>query len=133
MLRKRLFVHTSNPWEGDNVTLKADLIEVANNWSHIVGTALSETAKSCPISYSQNEVAECSQIYKKMQEVEEQFGAAKECLGVGSEGWVPNERFHISKAMAANMKDDALRFAESNFERDMLQRHWPFDDQDEDE
>lgn len=31
MLKQRLFRHARNPWEGDNMTLKADLIQAAQN------------------------------------------------------------------------------------------------------
>lgn len=34
-LRQRLFHHASDPWEGDNITLKADLIALAKNWTAI--------------------------------------------------------------------------------------------------
>src|SRR5271155_802288 len=57
----------------------------------------------------------------------------KESLGVVHDDWVPNERYEKSEALNANMKAYALEFAESDFERQMVDRHWPFDDQDEQE
>ena len=68
-----------------------------------------------------------------MREIDEQEEKMKESLGVGHDGWVPNERYEESKALNAKMKAYALEFAESDFERQMLDRHWPFDDQDEQE
>jgi hypothetical protein len=35
MFKQRLFDHASSPWEGDNATLKADLIETSKAWSEI--------------------------------------------------------------------------------------------------
>ncbi|OQE26314.1 hypothetical protein PENSTE_c005G07633 [Penicillium steckii] len=34
-LRRRLFQHTSDPWEGGNVTLKADLVALSRTWNKI--------------------------------------------------------------------------------------------------
>lgn len=35
-LRHKLFRHTSDPWEGDNITLRANLIQLTRCWSDIV-------------------------------------------------------------------------------------------------
>ena len=131
MLKQRLFHHASKPWEGENVTLKVDLIEAIKNWSKIVIPATNDAASLCPISYSQSEIEDYISLYHKMKEMEKQLETTMESLGVGSEGWVPNERYEASKALATKLKENALEFAESGLERKMLERHWPFDDQDE--
>lgn len=133
MFKQRLFDHASSPWEGDNVTLKADLIEATETWSRIAAPGADGTVAPCPISYSKEEIAECLRLYRKIREIDEQEENMKGSLGVGHDGWVPNERYKESKALNAKMKAYALEFAESDFERQMLDRHWPFDDQDEQE
>lgn len=133
MFRKRLFAHASSPWEGDNVTLKIDLIEATKNWSDIVTATAGDGVQPCPLSYPQTEVEECLRLGREIQEVDERFRVSTEYLGVGAEGWVPTERFEASKALEAEVKERALDFAESDFERQMLETHWPFDDQDEQE
>ena len=133
MLKQRLFNHASNPWQGENVTLKVDLTEAAKNWSQMVTLGTNDTSPPCPLSYSQGEVEECLNLNRKMRETNKQLQTTTESLGMGVEGWVPNERYELSKALEARMKEQALGFAESDLERRMLERHWPFDDQDEQE
>ena len=65
--------------------------------------------------------------------MDEQEETTKASLGVGHGGWVPNERYEESKALNAKVKAHALEISESDFERQMLDRHWPLDDQDEQE
>ncbi|KIW39678.1 hypothetical protein, variant [Exophiala oligosperma] len=132
MLKQRLYTHASNPWEGDNVTLKVDLIEAEQNWSKIV-TPTGNEPPPCPISYSKAEIETCFNLYREMKEMDEQLDTTMESLGVGSEGWVPNQQYRASKALEAKIKEQALGFAESELERQMLESHWPFDDHDEGE
>lgn len=83
-LRRRLFHHASDPWEGDNVTLKTDLIILSRKW-----TDLTHDAKvSCPISFSDKELTECPRLARAQSEVDEQLQACQEAIGVGHEGWV---------------------------------------------
>lgn len=133
MFKQRLFEHASSPWEGDNVTLKADLIEATKRWSKVAVPAADGTVAPCPISYSEEEVAECLRLYGKVTEIDGQQEKMRECLGVGHDGWVPSERYEESRALNAKTKALALEFAESDFKKQMLDRYWPFDDQDEDE
>lgn len=35
-LRRKLFDHASSPWEDDNITLKADLIKLEQDWSDMI-------------------------------------------------------------------------------------------------
>jgi hypothetical protein len=54
------------------------------------------------------EVAECLRLYRKSREMDEQEAATKEQLGVGHDGWVPNERHE--KATILNAENDVRRF-----------------------
>ncbi|KAJ6155568.1 hypothetical protein N7470_006134 [Penicillium chermesinum] len=84
-LRQRLFHHASDPWEGDNTTLTADLITLSKKWAGFAQDA----RKPCPISFSDDEAMEYLRLERAQSEADEQFQACREAIGVGHEGWVP--------------------------------------------
>ncbi|WEW59933.1 hypothetical protein PRK78_005415 [Emydomyces testavorans] len=127
-LRRKLFCHASDPWEGDNITLKMDLIELTRNWSRIVGVD-----EDCPITYSQEESDNCLRLYNAQVEADEQFQACRDIIGVGPEGWVPSEQYGEAKQREQKLKADALEAAESDAERATVCENWIFDDFDEEE
>jgi hypothetical protein len=57
-LRRRLFHHVSDPWEGDNTTLKADLVTLFTKWTEVTYDARA----LCPISFIDDESIECLRL-----------------------------------------------------------------------
>jgi hypothetical protein len=135
-LRRKLFDHASYPWEGDSVTLKADLIQLTRNWTDVV-TSKSSTSDNatipCPIAFSEDEVTECLRLHTAHIEADEQLQACRDVIGIGTEGWVPVEQYDEIKQRESKLKADALEAAESEEERQKLIEHWIFDDFDEEE
>jgi hypothetical protein len=136
ILRRKLFHHASDPWEGDNVTLKADLIQVTKNWSKIARSKVSvngDETPPCPIAFLEDEISDCLRLNSAQVEADEQFEACKDAIGVGSEGWVPSDRYDEAKQREDKLRVDALGAAESDEERVKLLEHWPFADFNEEE
>jgi hypothetical protein len=135
VLRRKLFDHASEPWEGDNVTLKADLIELTNNWSEIATSRSSTSGETrpCPITFSDDEIGECLRLNAAQVESDEQMQVCRDVVGIGLEGWVPTELYGETKERGNKLKADALEAAESEEERNRLCEHWIFDDFDEEE
>ncbi|KAF2622106.1 hypothetical protein BU25DRAFT_352810, partial [Macroventuria anomochaeta] len=135
-LRRKLFDHASSPWEGDNITLKADLVELGQNWPNITASNLStndDASPLCPISFSKDDVKDCLHMNAAQIEADEQLQACRDAIGIGHEGWVPLDQYNEVKQRASKLKADALEAAGSEQERLMLHEHWIFDDFDEDE
>ena len=135
-LRRKLYQHASDPWEGDNVTLKADLIHLEKNWSKIVNPVSGPSDRrvpTCPIAFSEEEVSECLRLNAAQIEADEQFEACKDVIGVGSEGWVPSDQYEDAKEREKKLKADTLEGAETDDERALIMEHWIFDDFDEEE
>lgn len=82
MLRRRLFHHASDPWEGDNMTLKADLVTLSSNWKDVTRDARAPY----PISFSDNELTECPRLERAQSKADEQLQACQEAIGVRHEG-----------------------------------------------
>ncbi|RMD44046.1 hypothetical protein DV735_g1155, partial [Chaetothyriales sp. CBS 134920] len=141
ILRRKLYHHASDPWEGDNVTLKADLIQLTQNWAKIAsspscgssGSMDADNAPPCPITFSEPEVKQCLQLYSAQVEADEQFTECRDAIGVGPEGWVPPDQYEDAKQREDKLKADALGSAESEDERAKLIEHWIFDDFNEEE
>lgn len=123
-LRQRLFHHASDPWEGDNITLKADLVSLTKNWTKFTR----DGGVNCPLSFSDAESAECLRLNQAQSEADEQFQACQEAIGVGDEGWVPTELYDEAKRRERKLKADALDAAETDEERATVEENWIFDD-----
>jgi Phosphotransferase enzyme family len=135
-LRRKLFHRASDPWEGDNVTLKADLIQLTKNWSKIANAKSStggEARAPCPITFPEDEVNDCLRLNSAQVEADEQLEACRDVIGVGPEGWVPSDQYEEAKQRESKLKVDALDAAESDEERARLCEHWVFDDFNEEE
>lgn len=136
ILRRKVFRHASDPWEGDNATLQADLIRVTENWSKITGSELntkSSVIPPCPISFPEDVVSECLRLNSAQIEADEELEACREVIGVGPEGWVPTDHYEEAKQRESKLKADSLAAAESEEERATAVEHWIFDDFDEEE
>ncbi|RMZ83213.1 hypothetical protein DV738_g1324, partial [Chaetothyriales sp. CBS 135597] len=139
ILRRKVYHHASDPWEGDNVTLKADLIQLTQNWAKIASPhgsgskgAGDETeaplSPPCPITFSEQDVNETLHLYSAQVEADEQFAACRDAIGVGPEGWVPSDQYEEAKRREGKLKADALSSAETEDERAELIEDWIFDD-----
>lgn len=139
VLRRKLFEHASEPWEGDNITLKADLIKLSQNWSEMItGTTSSSSndAKqppSCPIQFSEDEIKQSLHIHSEQIDSDQKLQACKDAIGMGSEGWVPIEEYEDALQRTRLVKAGILEAAEEEEDRRMIEKHWMFDDFDEGE
>ncbi|OJJ96352.1 hypothetical protein ASPACDRAFT_34965 [Aspergillus aculeatus ATCC 16872] len=115
VLRRRLCHQAAVPWDGDNVTLKADLIQLTMNWDRLVRSEDADTS-ACPIAYSQDEMNECLQLNTAQVGLNEQERLSREILGVGSEGWVAAERYENVKACEEVLKVDEISVVDTSKE-----------------
>lgn len=131
ILRRKLFRHASEPWEGDCLSLKADLVELTKQWSSLTLSATGETHHKCPIEFSEKEVLESLCLTGATDALDSQFQECLEMVGVGSEGWVPAEQYDNARQRECQLRGDTLNEAESEEERSQIRDHWIFDDFDE--
>lgn len=127
--RRKLFHLASAPWQGDNIPLRSTLIFFKQRWDKFS----TNPDVPCPILFSEAEEEECLRLDDSEREAEEQMRDTKEMLGVGPEGWVPNDHYEAAKEAVMEMKKLALERAETQTDRIAVSEHWVFDDMDEDE
>jgi hypothetical protein len=127
-LRRRLFFHASDPWEGETLELKVALIAATENWDTLTGGGL-----PCPIAFDAEDVRKTKKLDKEQRGVDETLEACQNMIPFAPDGWVPVEDYEEAVRCCKQLKTDALAAAESEEERAQIAAHWPFDDMDEEE
>ncbi len=126
LLRRCLFNYASDPWEGETLKLKVALIAATKNWK-----ALTEGGAPCPVVFDAEDVCETMKLNEVQGGADALLEVCRNIIGVGSEGWVPTERYEKAMMHSKQLKKDALAAAESAEERAEIAAHWPLDDMDE--
>ncbi len=126
VLRRRLFCHASDPWEGETLALKAALLEATENWETLTGGGA-----PCPVVFDAEDVRETMELEEVQRGADETLEACRNIVGFGPEGWVPTEHYEEAMRRSKQMKEDTLEAAMSAEERDEIMAHWPLDDMDE--
>lgn len=135
LFRRKIFEHAGEPWEGNNIPLKADLIRLMQHWSEL-GSHTNESDKRprpCPISFEECEIDETLEAAMKQEQADNELEILRNAICTNTDGWVSYDGYEQAVAQVAEMKDMAIGYAENDFEREMTVRHWPFDDHDEKE
>ncbi|KAJ7485197.1 protein kinase subdomain-containing protein PKL/CAK/Fmp29 [Mycena galericulata] len=126
MLRRRLFHHASDPWEGETLALKVALIEATENWETLTGGGA-----PCPVVFDAEDVRETMKLDEVQREADETLEACRNIIGFGPEGWVPTKHYEEAMIRSKQLKADTLAAAMSAEERAEIAAHWPLDDTDE--
>ena len=116
ILRRRLFYHAGNPWEGETLALRV---------------ALTGGGAPCPVMFDAEEVRETMKLDAVQREAEETLEACRNMIGFEPEGWVSTEHYEEAMTRSKQLKEDALSAATSAEERAGITAHWPLDDLDE--
>ncbi|PWY89730.1 kinase-like protein [Aspergillus heteromorphus CBS 117.55] len=123
-LRRRLFHCASDPWEGDNATLKSTLITLSRKWADINGG----NTPPRPLVFSDIESNEYLKLARAQSEADEQLKTCQDLIGVGNEGWVPVDQYEGAMTRAMALKTHALDAAETAEERARIEENWIFGD-----
>ncbi|KAG7441085.1 protein kinase subdomain-containing protein PKL/CAK/Fmp29 [Guyanagaster necrorhizus] len=126
VLRRRLFHHASEPWEGETLALKVALMDATANWEALTGGGA-----PCPVAFDAEDVRETKKLDGVQSGADEVMEALRNMIGYGPEGWVPTKRYEEVMTRSKQLKEGALAAAESAKERAEMATHWPLDDMDE--
>lgn len=114
--------------------LQYDPVQITHDWDRIACRNHDNTTPTCPVTFSQEEAERIDALDVSHHDVDGDIECIRDYLGVGSDGWTTNERFESAKSRAAEVREEALASVEDEpWLREMFERHWPFDDCDEDE
>ncbi|KAF7125526.1 hypothetical protein CNMCM5793_001765 [Aspergillus hiratsukae] len=135
ILHQRLFKSASSHWEGDSISLRADMIRAIQSWPTLISAdSVGRGRGTCntpALTYSDEVVSDTLALDERQKEADTAMDQMRNVLGVDVLGWVPNEEYEATKAMAREIKAKILEAAETDEDRIGIQNHFPFDDFDE--
>lgn len=129
MAKQKLQQYASAPWEGDNITLKAELIRAIQNWSVLTASKDSITP-ACPIDFTDEEVAECISMEAEQYHIDVQMEKVRDRIGVSTDGWTSNERYEDALEENESVKAEAVAVLDAASKKEFLE-NWPLDDHEE--
>ncbi|RPD54300.1 protein kinase subdomain-containing protein PKL/CAK/Fmp29 [Lentinus tigrinus ALCF2SS1-7] len=128
-LRRRLFRHSRDPWEGETIQLKLALVQAIEHWEALAGEGV-----PCPIAFDPDDARETIKLAALQREADDLLEVARDKIGtVGSEDWVPAEHYEEVVARSKKLKEHTLSELEDDEERAQVAANWPFDDKDEED
>jgi hypothetical protein len=129
IVRNRLYDVAGRPWEGDNTSLKAELIQASEYWSDIATSTMKEAA--FPVKYSDSEGVACLDINAKQIDADAQMQRIRDFIGVNIDGWVPIDGYEHAREKEQYIKQQMLDAADTEDERKQIEEEWPFQDHEE--
>jgi hypothetical protein len=134
ILRRRMFDHASESWEGLNTPLQYDHVQISQHWNQVASPSSNGAQVSCPVSLSKEESERIDALDDSHRDADLDVENINNMLDVASDGWTTNDRYDSAKAKAAEIKEQALASANDDpWLREMSERHWPWDDYDGEE
>ena len=86
------------------------------------------------MSFTQEEADRIDALEGSHRDADNDVEQINDLLDVGSDGWTTNERYEHAKSKAAEFREQALASADDDpWLRAMSEKHWPYDNFDEDE
>lgn len=90
--------------------------------------------QTCPVAFIKEEAIRTNALDGLHRDTDTDVDQINELLGIASDGWTPHDRFEDAKRKAAKIRNSALASVDDDpWLQEMSERHWPFDDYDEDE
>ncbi|DAA75386.1 TPA_exp: Uncharacterized protein A8136_1783 [Trichophyton benhamiae CBS 112371] len=129
MMRSRLYDVVNRPWEGDNTTLKATLIQMSSYWPGIAAAEMKDT--QYPLKYSPEEVKQCLNLDAEQKTANTQMQNLRDAIGINVDGWVSREMYEEATERMAHIKAHMLEIAETEQDREDILQKWPFQDHEE--
>jgi hypothetical protein len=133
-LKRRIFNNASNPWEGLNTLLQVDIDNVVRNWPTIACPNSDGTVPPCPVAFDEEGAKKRAAIIDSLGDADADMEVIREWMGITLDGWTPHELYESAKENALIAREKGISGVEEDaWLKEMSERHWPFDDQDEDE
>ncbi|RMZ75960.1 hypothetical protein DV737_g5059, partial [Chaetothyriales sp. CBS 132003] len=133
LLTRKVFDHASEPWEGNNIPLKADLIHITRVWEELVlgNGYMGKDIPLCPIAFAEADVQHTLNTLQQQEDTDTQLEQAQNVIGVSTDGWTPNDVCEGAVEQARDIKTQGINSLDTEEEKMMTLKHWPFDDFDE--
>ncbi|KAI9926045.1 Phosphotransferase enzyme [Aspergillus wentii] len=128
ILHQKLLESAGTPWEGDWISLQADIIRTLQQWSRLPGSSGSPP----PITYSDEVIRKVLGLDAEQKEIDSAMDYMRNGIGIDIIGWVQNEDYEAAKEKVGQIKEKTIELAETEQDAITARDHFPFDDFDED-
>jgi hypothetical protein len=122
--RARLYHKAKAPWQGDNISLRAQLVRTVQYWPSIHA----KEAVRCPVKYTEEEIKECLALEAEKRELDDSMETLRVNIGIQMDGWVSSQDYAAAKQRARDLKAELISTAETEEERKEIQINWAFQD-----
>lgn len=126
VLRNRLYDVAGRPWEGDNTSLKAEMIRFLQQWPSI-----GEGSSRPPVNYLESDMQVILDRAAKQKEADVQVQKLRDFIGINIEGWIPTDGYLDAKEKAEYLKVQMMEAADTQAEREEVDSLWQFQDHEE--
>ncbi|KAI6099723.1 hypothetical protein F5141DRAFT_393291 [Pisolithus sp. B1] len=92
VLRRRLFFHAKNPWEGETLALKVALIKLTENWKTLVREDL-----PCPVEFDPADAGKMTALHAEQKKADKNLEMLQKPDWLRSKGWAPVEHYEEAK------------------------------------
>lgn len=133
LLTRKAFSHAGEPWEGNNIPLKADLVFTAQAWAVFMeeNQPGQDYRPPSPLPLPEPDVQDTLHVLSQQEEMDDQLKNLRDIIGVTAEGWTSNEEYLGALERARMIKIQGIESLDTQEEKDLTMKHWPFDDFDE--
>lgn len=134
IMHQKLYTGVGTPWEGDSVSLQAEMIRTVQCWEIIASEgSIAQNETTPPIGFEDANVRDILALDEEQKGIDAAMDEMRGVLGVDVMGWVSSdEEYQAAKERAQLIKDKMLEVVETDDERIGVRDHFPFDDHDED-
>ena len=85
----------------------------------------------CPVSFAELDVQHTIDVLLQQEDIDTQLENIRNAIGINADGWTSNAGYEEAVEQAKVIKMQALASLDSEEEKEMTSKHWPFDDFDE--
>jgi hypothetical protein len=85
----------------------------------------------CPISFTDSDVQHTINILQQQEDIDTQLENIRNAIGISTDGWTSKEEYEGAVGRAELIKKQGLESLDTEEEKEMTLKHWPFDDFDE--
>ena len=128
---QKLLESAGTPWEGDSVSLQAEIIRFTHLWPMLISEASRRASPVPPVKYPDTVVEEIFDLDERQKEAYSDMGTMRDMLGIDIQGWVPNELYEFTMENVRRVKAALADNCEDQDDVIALKEHFPFDDFDE--
>ena len=128
---QKLLESAATPWEGDSVSLQAEIIRFTHLWPMLISAASRRASPAPPVKYPDTVVEEIFALDERQKEAYSHLETMRDMLGVDIQGWVPNDQYEFTMENVRRVKAALADSCEGKDDVIALMEHFPFDDFDE--